>query len=285
MKFMRDNQTIHVVYACDDNYTLPLCCSIKSILSNANQQDKYMIYILNNPDNLSQEKKELIMQLETENCSIKFISADKKLFEKFSISNDCQHTTIETYYRFVLATTLKDVDKVIYIDCDTTVLTDLSDLYNINIEHKYLAACDDFSCKSFKQRLGLNTYVNAGVMLFNLKKIREDNIEPKLFEYALSHKNSIPFQDQDVMNVVFQDGIEKIDNSWNTQIAYYSLCDNYRINQIQQNAKIIHYICEIKPWQYEYKALFKILFFKYFEELPYNIKFLLLDFSPKENTV
>ena len=52
-------------------------------------------------------------------------------------------------------------------------------------------------------------YFNAGVLLLNLKKIRRDNIEPKLWNFAID-RSPLDFQDQDVLNAVLGNKVKLI---------------------------------------------------------------------------
>lgn len=51
---------------------------------------------------------------------------------------------VHAWYRILLPEILsKDIDRVLYLDCDTLVLSDLSDLFNINLSEKAFAAVTD----------------------------------------------------------------------------------------------------------------------------------------------
>ena len=99
-------------------------------------------------------------------------------------------------------------------------------------------------------------------MLLNLKKMREDNIEEKLFDYTMKNQEKLICQDQDVMNVVMQDGIQYLPLSWNTQIRDWD--KSTKFTEIKNNANIIHYIGPVKPWDIESKSIVKKKFYKYY---------------------
>ena len=78
-------------------------------------------------------------------------------------------------------------DKIIYCDVDTVIIKDLSPLFNLGINNYCIAGVkenrDSAYCKMLK--IKNNTYFNAGVLLMNLKKIREiPNISEKLIELS-----------------------------------------------------------------------------------------------------
>lgn len=65
-------------------------------------------------------------------------------------------------------------DKVLYLDTDVMLRGDISELYSINIDRYHLAGTRDYLGKFF---FG-NRYLNSGVILFNMKKMREDGVFP-----------------------------------------------------------------------------------------------------------
>ena len=274
------NSCISISYASNDNYVLPLCCSIKSLIANLINSDTIVKVNILCSDTLGARSRQFIQMLADKKCKINFIDIDKNIFEQFHLEKN-SHISRETYYRYLLADLLKDIDTILYLDCDTIILNDISEITTINMEDFYIAGVRDYSEQAFKKRLSLNQYCNAGVMLFNLKKIREENLVKQMIEYTTNHADSIPFQDQDVINIIFQKGTKVLDGKWNVQLAYYDKYNDITDNYLKFTGKILHYICEQKPWHYEYKSLYKKYFFKYFCMLPNEIQFLLLDFPPK----
>ena len=65
-----------------------------------------------------------------------------------------------------------------------------------------------------------NEYINSGVLLLNLKKIREDNKTKELDEYINNH--SLFYPDQDAINVIFKDKILFLDNKYNSSLSSFS---------------------------------------------------------------
>ena len=59
-------------------------------------------------------------------------------------------------------------------------------------------------------------YINSGVCLFNLEKIRKDNITKKLDEYV--NTNKLFYPDQDTLNVIFKDKILFLNNKYNSSL-------------------------------------------------------------------
>ena len=84
-------------------------------------------------------------------------------------------------------------DKILYLDIDMMAAKDISELYNINIDdYEYAAVKEKYGCWVIRP-----DYINAGMLLMNMKKIKET----KLLEKArdLIKKRKLLFADQDAI--------------------------------------------------------------------------------------
>lgn len=110
-------------------------------------------------------------------------------------------------------------DKVLYLDTDLIVRKNLDELWSISMDDHYVAGVIDQGAKKFltpNLPVDADTYINSGVTLFNLKKIREDNMVEKLDKFINENKLYCP--DQDTINVVFKDKILFLPNKYNSSI-------------------------------------------------------------------
>lgn len=269
------NITIPVVFACDDKYAQHLSCAIASLLKNKGEEE-VEIFILT--DYLSNKNIDKINSLKTiAPCNINFIYINNETLFKGEAPQTVKHISISTYYRFLLQQLFPNTDKLIYLDSDLNILTSLTDLYNTDISEYYIAAVTDNSEKECCKRLNLDMYCNAGVLLINLKKFREDNIQEKLFKYSQENYDEIVYGDQDVLNVVCQEKILQLDKRWNAQICN-SLKDNEDWLTTAKQAHIIHYISGLKPWKRKYGLPYKSIYLEYLKLTPWKNKVYLYKF-------
>ncbi len=257
---------IPIAFSSDNNYVEHLGCTIASILKNKKPNDYLHFYILN--DGLTRKSKKKIYKLQKiEKCEITFVPVSNNDFKDCPLTKVCPHISIATYYRFILADLFSYLDKLLYLDCDITVKGSLFPLYNTDIQDYYFAGVKDVLYDDSAERLNVNKYCNAGVMLINLKRWRDENIQEKLFDYAHKNKDHIVWQDQDVLNVVLQDGIKYVEPIWNAQVGEYDCCYESGFNQIGQNAIIVHHIGVLKPWKKKSQSPYKNL---YIDNLKYT---------------
>ena len=119
-----------------------------------------------------------------------------------------------TYMSLMMTALTKYIpeDKVLYLDVDTLAAADVSGIWDIDLDGYYCGGVSEPKrCKDGK------TYINTGVVLFNLKKLREDGKDDEIINALNTTKYHFP--DQDVINEFCQDGILEIDPGYN-----YTLC-------------------------------------------------------------
>ena len=260
------NKTIPLVYATDNNYALPTAVSIASALESANIDTVYDIYVIVGGDFSRINEKRINQVLEKyPKHKITFFNMQ----DQYKNSNiNTKYITIATYYRLQIASLLENLNKCIYIDSDTFVAKDLSELYNENIDDKYIAgvrAAGYLIPDKTKETMNelelpnIDQYINAGIILFNLDNIRKDNMESVF--HSLIPKN---YKDQDqsilnkacygkikILNLKFNAGTPQslLDSeSYNTREWLRMAFTKEEWDYARLNPVIVHYVGTIKPW-------------------------------------
>ena len=199
--FYSQKKIIPIVFSINDNYAYPLIVLLTSILYNSSQQTFFIFYILISPD-VKEDKLKKISGLKEKYKNFKNVSI--YMGEKFTKYISGGYKTAAVYYRLAISDLLIDVDKIIYLDTDTIVHKDLNDLYNINMGKYYYMGFPGVDLINIEFN-GTRNFINSGVMLINLKKLREIN-SSKLFEdYYL--KYGTKKVDEYLINAVFYDKI------------------------------------------------------------------------------
>lgn len=255
-----ERNKIPVILAADENYFTPLVVTISSVMSHANPKDFYDFRILVDKP-FSNEKNTYLKELVAkDNCSIKM--EDMSAVNK-NLRSRISHISIATFYRLWATDVLCEYDKCIYLDVDISVVDDLTVLYSFDVNNFYIAGVkappfhlhpDGY--KSHCNKLGIPSidyYVNAGVLLMNLKKIREDKKDLQM--QRLISKN-FPVQDQDIFNVACYDHILLLPPRYNLMITrdiskedMNAVFGKEDTDEAYRNPCIIHYAGKLKPWQ------------------------------------
>lgn len=114
-----------------------------------------------------------------------------------------------TWFRIALADALPDLDRALLLDADTLVAAPLHELWGTDLGTDVLAAVSNVVEPRQRARvrsLGLDDhrdYFNAGVLLLDLARMRNEDASGALFAYAAANAQRIPGLDQDVLNAVF----------------------------------------------------------------------------------
>ena len=172
-----------------------------------------------------------------------------------------------TYLRLELPWLLPDVNKILYTDVDVLFQGSLEELWQTPMEDKLLAAVrgganlsDQWEMNSkrpywqhLEQMRG--DYINAGVTLMNLAKMRSKNLSKEWQRWA---KEKLYYQDQDILNITCQGAIAYLPLKYNC-LAYmtdedYSKCisegvySSQECEDAREHPVIIHYAGD-KPWK------------------------------------
>ena len=191
---------INVAYAFDNIYYYITHVSMKSLMLNQNINTYIIFHILVSSE-IYNEQKEVTDQIckEHKNCKIIYHIMYNE-FKEFSVKGVIKRTTA-IYYRLLLQNIIRNESKILYLDCDTLIYKDLKEVYNYNIRDFYYVG--GYEGKPItKYGNNLSDFINSGVMLINLDKLRNDNIFDKIIEFLKQNNNTLNFLDQDAINVV-----------------------------------------------------------------------------------
>ncbi len=241
---------IPIFYACDDAFVKFTIVSMHSLIKNASRDFNYTIYILHTDITEKMQKKAL--ELCEDGFQIIFTDVSDRLSAITSNLPIRDYYSKTTYFRLFIADMFPEYDRAIYIDSDTIVQGDISELYNTDPGENYLGACheqamvqvDNYGTYAEKVvGVSRHNYFNAGMLLINCKKVRETKVLKKFGE-KLAQYDFVVTQDEDYLNLICKDHIYWLDQRWNTEV-YCAF--PYPIEE----AKILHYIMVSKPWHYK----------------------------------
>lgn len=210
---------IHIAFDIDESYLEHCEFVIASILHNTNEKCRFHIVGLDGYESDEQ---------------VSFYPAPDT--SEFKVESD--YISKATLYRLFYPEIIP-VDKVIHLDCDLVVRDDIKKLWKYN--PKEIAGCHD-CCKGIHLS---DKYINAGVMVMNLKNLRKNDYKKRLL--AVKDKSRYRFGDQDVINLALD--IENIPQHWN--VAAHNFVGQPQECYDKEHASIIHYNGRHKPWDYD----------------------------------
>lgn len=253
---------IPIVFGIDKSYMLQVFTLMHSILKNTVAEIHFIV--LSN-DRIEEDAEELVNTL-------------RKVYDNFAF--DVRHMTEETfhgveihhgrltlasYFRLMIPELVKEYDKCIYLDSDILVNGDIQELFAIDVEACYLAGVRDCHLgrrtnvfvsrhQSKMNMASMEKYVNAGVLLMNLKKMRDDDIT---YRFLAQAKRENPYEDQDVINVCCEGAKKVLPLKYNVfhhykgrnmKTLFNGPYDRTEFRFDWNDPCILHFAEEYKPW-------------------------------------
>ena len=237
---------VNIAFCINDNYVEQLIVVLWSIMKNLTTGRNVNVWIVSS--DMSDASKNYLRKLRLgfKNLHLNFLDIDAK--ELAQLPRTIDYISAETYYRYLLPNLLPNIDKVLYMDADIIVNGDISSLYDTDISKYYMAGGYDLYIDDikYKSKIGFEQdelYVNAGVLLMNLKQMRTDNIPQKLIDTTKNMASKVKYQDQDIINIVCRGKILEFDSIYN-----YTSHNILKEKSKYKHAVVIHYTGPNKPW-------------------------------------
>jgi lipopolysaccharide biosynthesis glycosyltransferase len=258
---IKSRETIPVAYGADEGFAFQTIVSITSLCESA-RDDIFLEIFIMVPGDMSAATREKFLGpgARYKNCSIEIIDMGddfKDVPKGWWGKAGC--------YRLKLPSLLPNHKKCVYLDGDTLILHDLGEFFKTNISDYYAAGVLDschFGRKRIREAGMFDEYINSGVLLMNLEKMREDDIERKFLEIIAEdeEKHFLRSFDQDAINEICYGKILFIPFKFNCMHYYtnlYAYDKNHgflkaypeaEIIEAEKNPVILH-LTMWKPWQ------------------------------------
>lgn len=225
MSYLKEKNNIaHIVYASDDKFSEIMGVSIVSLLENSKDMDDIIIYILDSGiKDKNKEKVESLCSKYKRSKPIWILA--KNISEELGMKVNTDRGSLSQYGRLFVSSVLPNtVDRVLYLDCDTIINKSINELWNLNMNGKTIAAMMDAFSSKYRNNIGLkpnDIMFNSGVMLIDLKKWKENNIEKKLLEFICKKNGKIQQGDQGALNAVLSNDTYCFEPVFNSVSIFY----------------------------------------------------------------
>ena len=258
------NKKISVAYSLNNKYTYQTLVSMISILENSSIYTFYTFYLLVEKNIFDKQNKEKFTHLEEKYDRCKVIIFE--LTNENLLNARVDRYPITTYYRLLLAKLIPDVNRIIYLDGDTLIFRDLTEMINLDMNNNIILGFVDEGYKE-AEKFGIKTYkyITCGVLLIDLKKIRKENISQNFFDFINNNKNKLRQEDQTVINIVLHGRIGLLPpkfgiwnfskrgkvlkyNHYNNKTLGIQAYSDEEILKGWRHPSILHFATKRKPW-------------------------------------
>lgn len=248
---------IPIVFITDENFIMQTGVAIYSLAESKNTDTEYKVYII--MAECSEEGKRRIQKAECSGVNITIIEAS---LDKYRDIKQLAHIPIACLLKFNICDLVSDQDKLIYLDGDILIRGDLTALYNYDLEENILAGVPSLDMIYEKKKL-----VNAGILLFDAKKMRDEHMADKLIAQrrSLGDRGSM---DQQTFNLMLSNRMgflpfvynvipNKILGDEKKEYTVSKLNELYGVSYLKKkdmanDAVIWHYATGGKPWKYSF---------------------------------
>ena len=267
-----DKEPIAILVTLDALYLRPLCVMLRSLAARTPERD-FRVFVLHSsltPADLDAVRRAI------EGC--------RMTLEEIRVSGgglDGAPTTDryprEMYYRIFAAQVLPPE-----LDPDVLAINPVEKLYATPMGDALFAACSHVHAslrKLNELRLGMKKdapYINSGVMLLNLSRLRREQ-RPETVQEWLAEHISLFLPDQDVISTLYGDRILLLDAlQYNLGEKFYLSCrlrprsvgeGRPDLAWVRQNTVLIHYCGRNKPWKPRYIGELGVFYDEFLREL------------------
>ena len=247
------NKEIPIFFTIDDGYAPFLAVALNSAIKNASPDRNYRAIVLH--QDLCETNIAKLQSLQTDNFKIELTPMKanfEALDDRMSNRLRCDYFTLTIYFRLFIPAMFPQYDKGIYIDSDVVLTDDIAKLFDIDIGDNYIGACNDLSIADIpplvaytEDAVGVKAkeYINSGVLLMNLKKLRENDLEGHFLNLLSTYHFDSIAPDQDYLNAMCNGKIYYLDEAWDAM-------PNDAKPQLEKTY-LIHYNLFSKPWCYD----------------------------------
>ena len=233
-------EPLEIVYATDHSYLLLCGVSILSLMEHLPDNQPVNLHLLLD-ESFCAEDRRLLAMLEDrfKNLNLLQHRISEATFDSIDFKDSLWSKA--ACYRLILPMLLPEVDLCLYIDSDTLVVGSVLPLWETDMTDDYLAGVF-YDISSLRDQTvgnhipGVETYINSGVLLMNLSRMRRDGIQKKLMEGVQNYL----VVDQDLLNVICYGGIRLLPPEYNSMPGVSCA-----------NPRILHFLMRdyLRPWK------------------------------------
>lgn len=274
VKKINNKTVIPVMFCFDNNYVIPASVAFLSLLEHVDKNYFYKFYVLHSDiTDENQTKLKQTIEKFSEFSELEFIDMTHEFEDLWSTIGTKGHFSKEVMYKVLVASIFPQYEKIIVSDVDVVFLGDISDSYlsfDVNEDYylagvkpvgKVMSYMDNYRPVFTEEEIEKLGSFCGGYLVFNLNKLRQDNMEQKFIECFEENGNRLNQMEQDVLTLCCYPNIKYLPLAYVTCSYVWDMYQNDEdfCNDINYSEKELrdsiahpiqlHYATSIKPWK------------------------------------
>ena len=245
---------INVLYCFDNNFWRLAAVSITSLMNTQKKPENIVIHCMVAPHTHGMRKIRKIITGRGGKLVWRVIKPRENPYRGYEYSR----WSPVIFYRLFAHRVFPHLEKILYLDSDTLIQDDLTQLYNTDVSKYALGAVRDMAPTEVADNpngkyvrefiadyLKHGLYINSGVLLLNLPRMRECEQD------LLNVRTPLKYPDQDILNVGLDGKIRELPlkNNFIPEMLVSSKFKKRDIDMAQRHATVHHFYA-IKPYMY-----------------------------------
>jgi len=264
--------TIHIAFCVDRRNLLQVGVVIDSILERLGDGDPLVFHVIY--DGAGHLARGLLSRRRLAPHKLHLVPASDHPFGELRLLD---HVTAVALLKLRLGELLPDVGRVLYLDADTLVLSDLRPLLSHPLGQAVVGGVADYgllAAAEHERQLGVEdhrqhirealgwdpddfAYINSGVLLLDLEALRREGFAERASRLVLDHPERFRWRDQDAINLLLAGRILFLDSRWNAMVwhlereerRHFARPGERMVAELQRRDPwILHLTGPAKPW-------------------------------------
>ena len=277
---------MNILYASNDGFARHLGTSMYSLFDKNRGAETITVYVLSL--GLSEENIGKLQKIADTFGRELMILELGDIRKRFDFDVDTGGYDISIMGRLFMGEMLpEEVDRVLYLDCDTVIVRSLEKMWKTNLGEAILGAVPEPTIyEAVKDSIGLGTednYYNSGVLLVDLKHWREEQVQEKLMQFLKEKGGALFASDQDLLNGALKGRIHTLMPvcnffpnyryfSYKTLVEHapsYKTVSKEAFHKAKKHPMIIHYMGDERPWIRGNRNHYRLAYEKYLAKTPW----------------
>jgi lipopolysaccharide biosynthesis glycosyltransferase len=266
----KGHDAVAIVCSADAGYLLPLTVMLVSVRAHLPARRHLDIHIIDEgiPE---PEKARLARSLDVETVTMSWHTPDRSRLVGVPLWG---RLPVCVYNKLLVPDVVpEEVPTVLWLDCDTLVLGDISPLSDEGTGGNTVRAVQDSVVPLVSSDMGVARYrelglradakyFNCGVMLMNMARWRQQRVSERALGYLKTYARDVAFLEQEGINAVLSDHWGPLDPQWNWSV---SVGGGFRQRSIDAHVKIAHFSGNLKPWKHDGGNPYYALYYEYID--------------------